>query len=53
MFYFLLAVQHLPAFDAEYLSITLRLYLVEFVDERRPFSRVPFNHYADTGKKIL
>ena len=42
---FLLTVEHLPAFDAEDLSIRLLLDHIEFVDEDSPLWRVTLNHF--------
>lgn len=40
----LLAVQHLPALDAEHLAVGLLLDLVESLNERVPLGRIPLNH---------
>ena len=40
MLYFLLAVEHLPALDAQDFTVALLLDQVELVDERIPFGRV-------------
>ena len=44
MFDLLLAVEHLPALDAEHFTVALGFDEVEFVDERCPFFRITFNH---------
>ena len=40
----LLAIQHLPTLDAEYLTVRLLLNLAESVNERVPFRRISLNH---------
>ena len=42
--YFLLAVQHLPALDAQDFAVGLGLYHFEFLDEFLPFGGAQFEH---------
>ena len=44
MLYLLFAVEHLPALDAEHLSVRFRFDGIEALDEGMPFRRVTLDH---------
>jgi len=44
MLYFLLAVEHLPAFYAQNFSIRFLLDSLQTIDERLPFTTLSFYH---------
>jgi hypothetical protein len=53
MFDLLLAIKHLPALNAQNLSVRFRFDRVQSVDECIPFRRIPFNHRVDSIVKVL
>ena len=41
----LFTVEHLPTLDTQHLSVTLRLDVIELLNEDVPLGGVAFNHY--------